>query len=76
MVALYASNGNSYALYLQNFEFIDDNIMKPIKPLKTVLVPSGEGYIGGEYYFVYSEEKIIQQDLFMNQFLKKKMICF
>jgi hypothetical protein len=44
-----------YALYLQP-DLPDDDIVKPIKPLKTVLVPSGEGYIGGEYYFVSSQE--------------------
>lgn len=44
-----------YALYLQP-ELSEDDIVKPIKPLKTVLVPSGEGYIGGEYYFVSSQE--------------------
>lgn len=44
-----------YALYLQP-DLSDDDIVKPIKPLKTVLVPSGEGYIGGEYYFVESQE--------------------
>lgn len=43
-----------YALYLQP-EFKLDHIC-PIKPHKTVLVPSGEGYIGGEYYFVKSRE--------------------
>ncbi|MEG0579636.1 MAG: hypothetical protein RR490_06955, partial [Niameybacter sp.] len=26
--------------------------IEPIKPTKTVLVPSGENYIGGEYYFI------------------------
>lgn len=38
-----------YALYLQpDFGGME---IKPIKPLKTVLVPSGEKYIGGEYFF-------------------------
>ena len=41
-----------YALYLQpDFEGME---IKPIKPLKTVLVPSGGNYIGGEYYFLKS----------------------
>ena len=31
--------------------------IKPIKPLKTVLVPSGEKYIGGEYYFLKSNDE-------------------
>jgi hypothetical protein len=44
-----------YALYLQP-DLSDNDIVKPIKPLKTVLVPSGEGYIGGDYYFVNSQE--------------------
>jgi hypothetical protein len=42
-----------YALYLQP-EF-DETDIKPIKPQKTVLVPSGNGYIGGEYYFLESK---------------------
>lgn len=41
-----------YALYLQP-EF-DGTTIKPVKPMKTVLVPSGENYIGGEYYFIKS----------------------
>lgn len=44
-----------YALYLQP-EF-NDNEIKPIKPKKTVLVPSGEGYIGGDYYFIDSRSE-------------------
>lgn len=43
-----------YALYLQP-EF-DEQSMKPIKPKQTVLVPSGGEYIGGEYYFINSQE--------------------
>lgn len=41
-----------YSLYLQP-ETIDLNgqEIRPIKPADTVLVPYGEGYIGGEYYF-------------------------
>ncbi|NFO15629.1 hypothetical protein FDB34_15855 [Clostridium botulinum] len=43
-----------YALYLQpNF---DSTEIKPIKPSKTVLVPSGVDYIGGEYYFIKANE--------------------
>ena len=42
-----------YALYLQP-EFNKSKI-EPIKPKKTVLVPSGDGYIGGEYYFIESQ---------------------
>lgn len=43
-----------YALYLQP-EFNEEKI-EPIKPQKTILVPSGDGYIGGEYYFLKSKE--------------------
>lgn len=39
-----------YALYLQP-EF-DGKEIKPIKPMKTVLVPSGNAYVGGEDYFI------------------------
>lgn len=45
-----------YALYLQP-EFEEDDKPKPVKPKKTVLVPSGEGYIGGEYYFLESKDE-------------------
>ena len=44
-----------YALYLQP-EFDGKNI-KPIKPMKTVLVPSGETYVGGEDYFINFNEE-------------------
>jgi len=44
-----------YALYLQP-EF-DGTEIKPIKPRKTVLVPSGKDYIGGEYYFLESNKE-------------------
>ena len=46
-----------YALYLQPETikvYSEDNIV-PIKPADTVLVPHGDGYIGGDYYF--DEEK-------------------
>lgn len=41
-----------YSLYLQP-ETIDlgDKEIRPIKPADTILVPYGDGYIGGEYYF-------------------------
>lgn len=42
-----------YSLYLQP-ETIDlgkEAEIVPVKPLETVLVPSGDGYIGGDYYF-------------------------
>lgn len=45
-----------YALYLQP-EFINEEKPEPIKPQKTILVPSGEGYIGGEYYFFESKNE-------------------
>ena len=44
-----------YALYLQ--PDFDGTEIKPVKPLKTVLVPSGEAYIGGEYYFLESNKE-------------------
>ncbi len=43
-----------YALYLQP-DFNGSDI-KPIRPAHTVLVPSGEGYIGGDYYFMKAGE--------------------
>lgn len=43
-----------YALYLQ--PDFDEERLRPIKPERTVLLPSGEGYIGGEYYFINSKK--------------------
>ncbi|MDO4924521.1 MAG: Z1 domain-containing protein [Turicibacter sp.] len=41
-----------YALYLQPDDIVlNGELIEPIKPAKTVLVPYGEGYIGGDYYF-------------------------
>lgn len=41
-----------YSLYLQPETIeISGKEIRPIKPADTVLVPYGEGYIGGEYYF-------------------------
>ena len=42
-----------YSLYLQpeNIYLGENKIIRPIKPADMVLVPSGTGYIGGEYYF-------------------------
>lgn len=45
-----------YSLYLQP-DFDENAPIKPIKPLKTVLVPHGSEYIGGEYYFLDSKEE-------------------
>lgn len=45
-----------YALYLQP-EFDECKEIHPIKPLNTILVPRGENYIGGEYYFIKSKEE-------------------
>lgn len=45
-----------YAIYLQP-EFMNDEKPEPIKPQQTILVPSGEGYIGGEYYFLESKQE-------------------
>lgn len=43
-----------YALYLQP-DFDENQPLQPVKPLKTVLVPYGEKYIGGKYYFLDSK---------------------
>lgn len=43
-----------YALYLQPDFQIEDDI-QPIRPLNTILVPHGDGYIGGDYYFIKSK---------------------
>lgn len=45
-----------YALYLQP-EFEECECIHPIKPLNTVLVPSGKDYIGGDYYFIKSKDE-------------------
>lgn len=45
-----------YALYLQPENFSNDNIM-PIKPSRTVVLPTGNGYIGGQFYFIDSEDE-------------------
>lgn len=45
-----------YALYLQP-DFKEDDKPKPVKPKQTILVPSGDGYIGGEYYFIESKDE-------------------
>lgn len=44
-----------YALYLQP-EFDDSAPLHPIKPNKTILVPHGQDYVGGKYYFIDSQE--------------------
>ena len=44
-----------YALYLQP-DFDETVPLHPVKPQKTILVPHGKGYIGGEYYFIDSKE--------------------
>ncbi|KLU64849.1 Z1 domain protein [Desulfosporosinus acididurans] len=43
-----------YALYLQP-DFDEENLA-PIKPKRTISLPSGEGYVGGEYYFLDSKD--------------------
>lgn len=41
-----------YSLYLQPDEIsLSDKEIVPVKPTDTILVPYGEGYIGGDYYF-------------------------
>ena len=42
-----------YALYLQ--PTFNEKEIECVKPHLTVLVPSGEGYIGGEHYFIESK---------------------
>jgi hypothetical protein len=44
-----------YALYLQ--PDFNDKKVECIRPYKTVLVPSGKDYIGGEYYFLDSKNE-------------------
>ena len=44
-----------YALYLQPEMFGNDEI-QPIKPVKTIIMPEGKGYIGGRYYFIESQD--------------------
>lgn len=45
-----------YALYLQP-DFQDTDEIKPIRPINTVLVPYGNDYIGGDYYFIKSKDE-------------------
>lgn len=45
-----------YALYLQPEIFNIGDVM-PIRPEKTVVLPTGDGYIGGQYYFIDSEDQ-------------------
>lgn len=45
-----------YALYLQP-EYKETSEIEPIKPMKTILVPYGDEYIGGDYYFVKSKNE-------------------
>lgn len=49
-----------YALYLQpeTIDINSDDSIVPIKPADTVLVPYGEGYIGGDYYFDEEENAL------------------
>ena len=37
-------------------DIVAQDIM-PIKPLRTVVLPTGKGYIGGEYYFIDSDNE-------------------
>ncbi|ENY8312805.1 TPA: hypothetical protein KNJ64_001283 [Clostridioides difficile] len=49
-----------YSLYLQPETFQLGVDIYPIKPAHTVLVPSGKGYIGGDYYFNHEENPLAQ----------------
>lgn len=41
-----------YSLYLQPESItVRGELIQPVKPADTVLVPYGEGYVGGDYYF-------------------------
>lgn len=44
-----------YALYLQPGVFSIGDIM-PIRPERTIVLPTGDGYIGADYYFKDSED--------------------
>ena len=46
-----------YALYLQP-EFNENSEIYPIKPLNTILVPYGNDYIGGDFYFLKSKDEL------------------
>ena len=48
-----------YALYLQPEIFGNEEI-QPIKPVKTIVMPQGEGYIGGKYYFIDSQDETME----------------
>ncbi|MGL4874483.1 MAG: Z1 domain-containing protein, partial [Clostridium sp.] len=62
-----------YSLYLQPTEVkLGDNSIEPVKPQQTVLVPYGDGYIGGEYYFDL-EKHPLGQYLF-NEIDKEELI--
>lgn len=55
-----------YSLYLQPEKIsIRGERIEPIKPFDTVLVPFGEGYIGGDYYF--DEEINPHKDLLFSE---------
>lgn len=49
-----------YSLYLQpeDINLGGDKEIRAVKPAETVLVPSGDGYIGGEYYFNHEKYPI------------------
>ena len=48
-----------YSLYLQpeDYRFEGNMVFTPVRPAFTVLFPTYEGYIGGEYYFDESENE-------------------
>lgn len=53
-----------YSLYLQpeNIDLCDNKTIRAVKPADTVLVPHGDGYVGGEYYF--DREKIHLESIY------------
>lgn len=49
-----------YSLYLQpeTIDIAGEKEIRAVKPADTVLVPSGDGYIGGEYYFDHEKNPL------------------
>lgn len=49
-----------YSLYLQpeTIDIVGEKEIRAVKPADTVLVPSGDGYIGGEYYFDHEKNPL------------------
>ncbi len=54
-----------YSLYLQpdHMDYLAGKKITPIKPADTVLVPCGDGYIGGNYYFNSEYSELLYQEI-------------